>query len=43
MAVFHSLVSYIDLKKGILYRKMKKITKCGDFIRTLRGKQQNIG
>ncbi len=27
MAVFHSLVNYIDPKKGILYRKMKKITK----------------
>ena len=26
MAVFHSLVNYIDPKKGILYRKMKKIT-----------------
>ena len=24
MAVFHSLVSYIDLKKGILYRKNEK-------------------
>jgi len=43
MAVFHSLVSYIDREKGILYRKMKKITKCGDFIGVLCGKQQNIG